>query len=443
VVAIDPAGRGDITRTHERWRADGIAAGGSSPALEDGKLYVFDGDARLLALDAETGGVLWKTRVGRSAKCSPVSADGKIFVGESDGRVAILRPGGAACATLSDVQLSAGVAASAAVANGRIYLVTRDELYCVGFKAWSGLRGTAPPEAREEPPPAGEPPAYLAVAPADIVLYPGQGAVLTARLFDAKGRFLRSTRAEWSVEGIRGAVTESGRFTSDKSSGFADGRIVARVDSLSGVARARIVQPMPFTLDFESLGEGASPAGWVGASSRLVGARLERDNVLRMVVDDPQAPFVEAFFGLPDWHGYTLEADVLSTESHGNLPDIALVNSGYQLALQGNLQRLRLVSWAGAPRLERAVELPWKAGVWYRMKLRAEVDGEVGLLRGKVWPRGEEEPAAWTLETQDPRPNPGGSPGFQAYASGVRGNSPGAGVHLDNVQVRRNAPEGK
>ena len=50
-------------------------------------------------------------------------------------------------------------------------------------------------------------PAYLQVAPTELVLKPGQTTTLHARLFDAKGRFLREdTSASWSLQGLTGTV---------------------------------------------------------------------------------------------------------------------------------------------------------------------------------------------------------------------------------------------
>jgi hypothetical protein len=59
-------------------------------------------------------------------------------------------------------------------------------------------------------------------------------------------------------------------------------------------------------------------------------------------------------------------------------------------------------------------------------------------LRGKVWPRDEAEPAAWTIEVTDPMPYVAGSPGIYAYSTGVTQDSPGTEVFFDNVKVTRN-----
>ena len=43
---------------------------------------------------------------------------------------------------------------------------------------------------------------------AELTLQPGQTAKLHARLFDGKGRFLREEKATWSLQGLKGTVTD-------------------------------------------------------------------------------------------------------------------------------------------------------------------------------------------------------------------------------------------
>ena len=68
---------------------------------------------------------------------------------------------------------------------------------------------------------------------------------------------------------------------------------------------------------------------------------------------------------------------------------------------------------------------------WYRMKLRVDnrPDGTT-QVRGKVWPTGEPEPAAWTIEKTDKIPHRNGSPGI--YADGI------SDVYFDNIAVYPN-----
>ena len=77
------------------------------------------------------------------------------------------------------------------------------------------------------------------------------------------------------------------------------------------------------------------------------------------------------------------------------------------------------------------VPFAWKPDTWYHLKLRVEnlADGSV-RARGKAWPTGEPEPAAWTIEKIDPIGNRQGAPGVFIDAE--------FGAHLDNMKVVAN-----
>ncbi len=444
IVCIDATGKGDVTKTHEKWRIDGVTAGYSSPLVVDGRLYLFDNSANLLAMDGETGKVLWRHSVGTVMKASPVWVDGKIYVGEVNGRFVVLKPEDTSCKTLSENNWTTQdgsvieVNGSPAVSNGRIYFTTRDETYCLGFKNWKGASGTIPPLSPEAPPDPGSAPGHLQIVPADLVLHPGQSAVLTARLFDSMGRFLGTSKGTWTVKGLKGMVSETGKIVVAADATFGSGTVEARVDALAGESRVRVLPTIPFKLDFEKIDDGKPPAGWVGSGLKFLVGTLGGQKALKKVANDARFADGEGFFGLPTWKDYTIQADILGTEARRQMPNVTLVNSGYQLLLMGVQQRLRIVSWIPQPRLDQTLSFSWKPSVWYTMKFRYEIVGEKGLLRGKVWPRDETEPAAWTIELEDPIPSSGGSPGIQAYAAGITAKSPGAEAYFDNLQVTNN-----
>jgi hypothetical protein len=111
--------------------------------------------------------------------------------------------------------------------------------------------------------------------------------------------------------------------------------------------------------------------------------------------------------------------------------DAGVVAQRYQLILFGNHQRLELQSWQPETERTALVAFPWKSETWYHLKLRVEntSDGKVHA-RGKAWPAGEPEPAAWTIERIDPIPNRQGSPGLYADAPFE--------IFFDNVKVAAN-----
>ncbi len=120
------------------------------------------------------------------------------------------------------------------------------------------------------------------------------------------------------------------------------------------------------------------------------------------------------------------------------LSDMGLINSRYKLIMLGYEKQLRVVSYSPIPRLQKDVPFAWSGDVWYRAKLRVDLQGDQALIRGKVWPRDQEEPADWTIEVVDSCPNREGSPGLYAYSKGTTVKKHGSSVFFDNYQVTPN-----
>jgi hypothetical protein len=148
---------------------------------------------------------------------------------------------------------------------------------------------------------------------------------------------------------------------------------------------------------------------------------------------------VQPYITAPLEGGYVIEADVLGgvreTPATKFLPDMGVVNSRYNLTLQGTDQALRIETWAAMPRLRKDAAFAWQSGTWYRLKFAVTMKGEEALLQGKVWKRDEAEPSAWTVEATDPFPNKEGSAGLYGYSPGTTAKSNGPEVFFDNVKV--------
>ena len=139
----------------------------------------------------------------------------------------------------------------------------------------------------------------------------------------------------------------------------------------------------------------------------------------------------KVLMGPANLNGYTIEADVRGTEQRRQRGDVGLINQRYALVLFGNGQKLELHPWQAADEMTVRVPFKWDANKWYRMKLRVDnrPDG-TALVRGKVWPTGEPEPAAWTIEKIDKIAHHEGSPGI--YGDGI------SELYFDNVTVYPN-----
>lgn len=444
LVCIDARGKGDVTKTHEKWRLNRLTAGYSSPALDGNDLYVVDNSANVHCVDALTGKRRWQANVGRAMKGSPVVGDGKIYIGAVGGFFSILRPGRDGCDVLSRTAFSTPdgrvteINGSPCIANGRVYFTTQKAIYCLGKKPWGGQSRPLPELPREAKVDRSAAPGHLQVTPGEVALQPGQKATLQARLFDAGGRFLRECSPTWSLRGLEAELSPRGEVTIPSGSWYQGGAVTARFGGLEAEARVRVVPALPIRVDFENIPVGQVPPGWVGASPvKFQVAEHGGSKVLKKLAQNPRFIQSYVYLGLPQWKGYTVQADVMATEKRRQLPDIGIVANRYRLALMGNVQRARIVSWAPMPRIEEKVKFAWKPDVWYRMKLHIDSRENEAVARGKVWPREEPEPEEWTVEAVDPQPNWNGSPGLHGYSAGTTDRFPGADIFFDNIVISR------
>jgi outer membrane protein assembly factor BamB len=76
VVALDGTGRGDVTKTAEIWRTNGLGVGFASPTAAGERLYLLGNSADLHALDLKTGEPQWTLNVGNIGRAAPTFADG-------------------------------------------------------------------------------------------------------------------------------------------------------------------------------------------------------------------------------------------------------------------------------------------------------------------------------------------------------------------------------
>jgi outer membrane protein assembly factor BamB len=131
LVSIRTGGRGDITRSHVRWRYRRALPNTPSPLLYQGVIFLIR-DGIFTSLNPENGDVYKQARLtgalGRYWS-SPIGAGGKIFTASEDGKVVVLR-------AAPDWQILAinnfdeDIFATPAILDERLYLRTRAALYC-------------------------------------------------------------------------------------------------------------------------------------------------------------------------------------------------------------------------------------------------------------------------------------------------------------------------
>ena len=165
------------------------------------------------------------------------------------------------------------------------------------------------------------------------------------------------------------------------------------------------------------------------------------NGVMCKITTIPKGTRSQGWMGQTHLHDYTIQADVRGSMRHDKLPSMGVINQRYTLALEGSIEQegkdagpaLQLRSWVSRLELRFAKTIPydWKHDVWYTLKFQSENKDGKAILRGKVWPKGQNEPAEWTIEAADETPNVSGSPG-------LFGNASDAEVFVDNVKVTSN-----
>ncbi|MQA30342.1 MAG: PQQ-binding-like beta-propeller repeat protein [Luteitalea sp.] len=439
LAAIDGSQTGDIKTA--TWAVRGVEFGYSSPLVDGTRLYQIDNGSHLKAFDTITGTELWDQPLGTAQKAPPVLADGKIYVGTDGGTFFIVRPHADRAEVLSEVELpnstrsccgSEGTAeqilGGVAISRGRIFFVSSDAVYAIGAKQATAPQGFA---VDEPVAPGAGAPAHLQISPTELVLAPGQTVKLRARLFDDKGRFIREDKATWSLEGLKGTMTD-GAFTVATDPIEQAGLVKGVVGGLTGQARARVVRPLPWKESFEGYADGAIPPGWVNTvAGTLSVATLDGQKVLQKAPSETIFKRARVFIGPADWSNYTFEADVRAATRRRQTGDVGITAQRYSLVLYGNSQRLKIEAWE--PETTRTVAVPfaWKPDAWYRLKLRVEnlPNGQV-RAQGKAWEAGQPEPAAWGIEKVDPIGNRNGAPGLFLDAQ--------YGAYLDNFTLTQN-----
>jgi outer membrane protein assembly factor BamB len=479
VTRFKGTGAGDITATNAVWQRKGVMDGRSMPVVLGERVVFVDDGAKVYAFDKATGEPVGKPvkLLGTIVRGSPLVADGRLFVC-STGGWHVLEPTADGLKFVNRMRLDEEdeVTASPIAWNGLVFLTTGARLYCIGEKpaadgAVAQPTATAPQQvSASTKAPAGEP-AWVQVVPAEAQVAAGAALPLKVRLYDAAGRFVKESSAAFTT--TAGAVAADGTYTAP-AGGHAAAIVTAKVGDLEGKARIRSMPPLPWTFDFDDtplaadpktgVVKGEPPLPWVGMRYRHVVREVDGSKCLVKITTIPKGTRSQGWIGPIGLHDYVVRADVRARETgvekpgspasdtppgaatdadafarkFGNpaalekarMPDIGLVAQRYTLDMMGASQQLQLRSWPPqvATHFSKTIPFAWEAGRWYTMKLEARTRDGAAVLRGKVWPRGEPEPAAWTIEGVHEAGNLQGSPGFF-------GNSKDSEIYIDNVSV--------
>lgn len=440
VVALDGTMSGDLTGK-EKWIRYQLMVGKSSPVMVDGMLCVVDDRAKLYLLDPETGEQIAKKALGTAMRSTPLVADGKIYTCTNNGRWYILQLDGTKVKVLHKERLKGEASdGSPIAAEGRVYVPTSAALYCLGNPDSKAAAGPIPTSAQETAVAEDTTPAQLQVIPYDVLLQPGESVDYRLRVFNARGQLLEDVsldNARFSVEGV-GKISSAGEYLAPGSSGHDTALVKVQLGELSSSARVRVVPELPWSFDFES--SDKVPLTWIGGRVRYVVREEEGNNYAakREVLPTPRNPNnklgtrSQLSMGPTNLANYTIQGDFSAQEKGSKMPDYGLTNSRYSMTVRSSTGELRLYSWSPHDyRTFATVRFQPQPGTWYTMKLRVDPEESQSLVRGKLWPRDEEEPKDWTIEMIDGLPHLHGSPG-------LFGKSEVGEIYVDNIKVYAN-----
>lgn len=128
-VRIDDKMAGDITDTHILWDREKRNASESSPVLVNGILYQTTRGGIVSAVDVKTGKDLWEDRMDGQHLPGPIAIGDKLLFSNDRGQSFIVRASPEKFDLVGTNQLPDAITASAAVADGAIFIRTKKSLY--------------------------------------------------------------------------------------------------------------------------------------------------------------------------------------------------------------------------------------------------------------------------------------------------------------------------
>jgi outer membrane protein assembly factor BamB len=127
---IDATRTGDITTNGLIWsyRLEKHVMG--TPAVVNGLVFIADCGRKFHCVDAETGQTCWTHDINGEAWASPLVADGKVYLGTRSGSFYIFEAKREKH-LLSSCELGQPISATAAAANGALFVATMNRLYAL------------------------------------------------------------------------------------------------------------------------------------------------------------------------------------------------------------------------------------------------------------------------------------------------------------------------
>ena len=130
LLAVDPSGIGDVTDTHIVWSSRRGTPEIPSPLIVDDLMFMVNEGGVVSCVEAKSGDLVWRGRVGGNHWASPLYAGGNIYFFSMEGRVSIISAV-REFKLLAQNEFDEGFIASGAVADNALILRSLTHLYCI------------------------------------------------------------------------------------------------------------------------------------------------------------------------------------------------------------------------------------------------------------------------------------------------------------------------
>ena len=440
-----------LGKDDEVWRNNSMESFTSTPVYNNGRLYTTIKRGELVCVDADSGEDIWVLKLAPDqVHASPTLADGKLFVPMFDGKVSVVSDEGESGKIISHTELDGACLAAPAVAHGRVFVQTKKRLYCFGSDV-SAPAFVAQPLGGF----SGKGKAVsLQVVPAEFALKSGTTQAFKVFALDRAGKRIEEVKdgmtwEKWipptaKVQSVVDAdISDNGVLSAKTGAKLSAGALRVTREGLHGVTRGRILQDLPYEVDFENgidlkntssdgIAFSYPPLAWLGARMRWQVQKIGDNHLAGNTLDRVLFQRAINFVGHKDMSNYTMLADVMTDGDRRIKSNVGLINQRYVFALIGNSQKLEIFS--NYDRFRHSAPFPVKTNTWYRLKTRVDLlaDG-TGMVRAKAWEKGVAEPATWTLEVPHAVPHRNGAPGVYAMSPQSKKK-----VYFDNLLITYN-----
>jgi outer membrane protein assembly factor BamB len=130
ILAIDPTGTGNVTKTHIKWRTIKGCSYVPSPAAVDNYFLVVSDNGIASCFDAVSGERHWMERLESHYSASTINANGLCYFNADNGITTIVKPGKVLQVAARN-NLGEDMYASPAVYDGELYLRGVRHLFCI------------------------------------------------------------------------------------------------------------------------------------------------------------------------------------------------------------------------------------------------------------------------------------------------------------------------